>query len=203
VSVKPVPSKPAEDTTAQTIVRAALECLEQYGIEGLTVRKIAAQAKVNVASINYHFRTKEKLLEQVYELASANGFQDINQRVSALSGKKLETQLGEFLLHYAKGTVEYPNVGRAMIHELISPGQGQRIVSQHLEVFVRDLRDRFARVQGRDANDLEVRFKTVQVISVLTCLGLMPEVFKTSLGVDAQEPEMRARLVEYLMDNQP
>jgi AcrR family transcriptional regulator len=203
VAVKPIPSKPTQDTTAQTIVRAALECLEQYGLEGLTIRKIAAHANVNVAAINYHFRTKEKLLEQVYELAIANSFQDINERVTAQAGKALETQLGEFLLHYATGAVEYPNITRVMIHELISAGQGQRIVSEGLEVFLQDLAERFARLQGRDPNDLEVRFKTVQVMSVLICLGLIPDVLKTSLGLDTQQPKMRAKLVEYLMVHQP
>ena len=78
------------------IIRAALESLEQFGMEGLTVRKIAARAGVNVAAINYHFRSKEKLLEQVFDLASTNAFGDIDQLITAKSGKKLEQQLETF-----------------------------------------------------------------------------------------------------------
>ncbi len=177
------------------IIRAALESLEQHGMEGLTVRKIAAKAGVNVAAINYHFRSKEKLLEQVFDLASTNAFGDIDQLITAKSGKKLEQQLETFLLHYANGLIEYPNVSRVLIHQLINPDESNSIITQRLEVFLQSLTGHFARLQQKDASDLKVRQKTIEFISVMINLCLIPEVFRKSLGFDIQNPETRAKLI--------
>lgn len=40
------------------IIEAAIECIEQFGLKGATNRRIAEKAGVNLAAINYYFRSK-------------------------------------------------------------------------------------------------------------------------------------------------
>lgn len=44
------------------ILQTTLELIKNEGIEQVTVRKIANRANVNAALINYHFGSKDKLL---------------------------------------------------------------------------------------------------------------------------------------------
>ncbi|MFE5588949.1 TetR/AcrR family transcriptional regulator [Streptomyces sp. NPDC056549] len=55
------PSQPV--LTRQALVRAALRVLEQEGINGLSMRKVAAELGVKAASLYWHVRNKEELLD--------------------------------------------------------------------------------------------------------------------------------------------
>ena len=52
----------AKETTRERILKVTKELLNKEGIGSLSIRKIASGAGVNVASINYHFGSKNKLL---------------------------------------------------------------------------------------------------------------------------------------------
>lgn len=51
----------APEGTRDRILDAALDLFGERGLTGVTVRDIAARAKVNVAAISYHFGGKEEL----------------------------------------------------------------------------------------------------------------------------------------------
>jgi AcrR family transcriptional regulator len=54
------------DPTHERILNAA-ECLfAQHGFDGATMRQITEKAGVNLAAINYHFDTKEKLYAETF-----------------------------------------------------------------------------------------------------------------------------------------
>lgn len=189
------------ESTTQTIIRAALECLEQYGLDGMTVRKIATQAKVNVAAINYHFGSKEKLLEQVFNLATTSAFGDLDQFVNAETPEILEQQLRQFLLHYAQGLAQYPNVSKVMLHQLMSFPQGQNIVARRLETFLEKLNQHFAKLYQSQPTDFPIRFKTMQIMSVFICLGMIPNTFFKVLAIDIQESKHREQLIEAFLQD--
>ena len=50
----------------QALIVATIECLKRYGHEGLSVRKISAQAEVSIGLINHHFPNKDELVAQAY-----------------------------------------------------------------------------------------------------------------------------------------
>ena len=54
-----------ELSTKTRIIVGAVACIEQDGLHSLTIRKIAEQADVNVAAVNYHFGTKANLINEV------------------------------------------------------------------------------------------------------------------------------------------
>ncbi|MGL5721089.1 MAG: TetR/AcrR family transcriptional regulator [Brevinema sp.] len=59
-----VETSPQKDNgTQQKILKTAVDIILKQGIQGLTVRKVATNANVNVASINYHFKSKDGLIE--------------------------------------------------------------------------------------------------------------------------------------------
>jgi AcrR family transcriptional regulator len=55
-----------EDGTRDRILRTAERLFAERGFNGVSVRELAAAAQVNIASIGYHFDSKEGLLSEVY-----------------------------------------------------------------------------------------------------------------------------------------
>jgi AcrR family transcriptional regulator len=54
-------------TTQEAIVTAALELIDEVGIDRLTMRKLARAVKVPPMSLYLHFPSKEKLLDLMYQ----------------------------------------------------------------------------------------------------------------------------------------
>jgi len=50
----------------RALIEAAIECLKRHGHEGLSIRRISAQAKVSVGLINHHFPGKDGLIAAAY-----------------------------------------------------------------------------------------------------------------------------------------
>jgi len=63
----------------EALVEAAIESLKRHGHEGLSVRRIAAEAGVSIGLINHHFPNKDTLVAESYRAFSrklADGFED-------------------------------------------------------------------------------------------------------------------------------
>ncbi len=56
--------KKSTDTRSR-IMEVAFDLFGRFGVEGTSVRQIAKDSKVNLAAINYHFKTKENLFWEI------------------------------------------------------------------------------------------------------------------------------------------
>jgi AcrR family transcriptional regulator len=57
--------KPQHETRTR-ILDAAEELFMQHGFEGTSMRQLTARAEVNLAAVNYHFGSKDALIEAVF-----------------------------------------------------------------------------------------------------------------------------------------
>ena len=87
-------------STKERILGAAETLFAQRGFDGASLRQLTSAAGVNLAAVNYHFGSKEKLVEQVFRrrLDALNA-----QRLAALAkvadqpGTRLEDVLDAFI----------------------------------------------------------------------------------------------------------
>lgn len=56
-----------EHSAEQKIKEAAEALFAELGMKGTTIRKVAERADVNIALVNYYFRSKEKLFQSIFE----------------------------------------------------------------------------------------------------------------------------------------
>ncbi len=58
--------KPASFSTKDRILGAAEELFAQYGFAGTSLRQVTSHADVNIAAVNYHFGSKENLVNEIF-----------------------------------------------------------------------------------------------------------------------------------------
>ena len=61
-----VMSKPAQFSTKDRILGAAEELFALHGFAGTSLRQVTSVADVNIAAVNYHFGSKENLVNEVF-----------------------------------------------------------------------------------------------------------------------------------------
>jgi AcrR family transcriptional regulator len=78
-------------STKQRILGAAEELFARHGFAGASLRRVTAAAKVNLAAVNYHFGSKENLIEEVFR----RRLDELNarrlERLAAIAGKDATT----------------------------------------------------------------------------------------------------------------
>ncbi|WP_437499047.1 TetR/AcrR family transcriptional regulator [Sorangium sp. So ce1099] len=106
----------AADDPRQRLVVAAIEQIEQHGIGQATVRKIAAAAGVNIAAVNYYFRSKEALLAAALEGSIRHMLEDGEELLARMPGDPMDALSG-LLDYYLEGCLRYPNLSRAHLND--------------------------------------------------------------------------------------
>src|SRR5512143_3945902 len=102
------------------IILATIKCIEEKGINSVTIRDIAHNAKVNVAAINYHFGNKKNLLETTLHLTMDEAYGEFEV---ALYDSNIDAYLTlkAFLENTLWGSMNSPGVTKA---HLFSPIYG-------------------------------------------------------------------------------
>jgi AcrR family transcriptional regulator len=110
----PEPEKAAL-TPEERIKLATLACIEERGLEGATVRVIAAKADLNPAAVNYYFRSKDRLIEEALKKAWGHFTQDIEGITSGTEAPREKIDLvSRFIV---EGSCRYPRILRAIMAE--------------------------------------------------------------------------------------
>jgi TetR/AcrR family transcriptional regulator len=150
-------------STEERIKEAAKKVFLEKGYEGTTTRDIAKEADLNMALLNYYFRSKEKLFMQVYEELAGMYFKEllelmnspmtIKEKIVAIIENHFEMlirnmQLGAFLATEFKREPERlckvlniekafkDNLLEQQLKEAIGRGEARSIDLKHLLAFI-------------------------------------------------------------------
>ena len=94
--------KPAQFSTKDRILSAAEELFAVHGFAGTSLRQVTSVADVNIAAVNYHFGSKENLVNEVFR-----------RRMDEMSAARL-AQL-------ARANAEHPGQLRAVLAAFVEP----------------------------------------------------------------------------------
>ena len=100
-------------STKETILKVTIDLIKREGFEAVTIRKIASLANVNAALINYHFGSKDRLLNEVLKVF-VNHMKDC---FSILDNHDLpaKERLTLFLIEYAKSFQTHPELFKRIL----------------------------------------------------------------------------------------
>lgn len=91
-------SRAASEQTRERLLDAAREVFSQQGFQGATVREICRRAEANVASVNYHFGSKDGLLAEALNFSRLKALQTANLQADACPKIRLRLFIHDFML---------------------------------------------------------------------------------------------------------
>ncbi len=185
------------ETIELKIIDAAIACIEEFGLQGATNRRIAEKAGVNLAAINYYFRTKENLIDRVMETTLNNAFdwKDIEK----LPGRTAKERCIAVFEDLIVGGINYPGITRAHFHDLITDGNyNSQIVKNYNEFMSKLCTDLASR--GANLPKEQLSMACAQIAFACLMAILAPRLNSQSTGIDLQDPETRHRFVSGLVD---
>jgi AcrR family transcriptional regulator len=163
----------------ERIYLATLALIDEVGVERITTRAIAAAAGVNVASINYYYRSKDILLAEVLKASWEHTMGDLRAFLSREPWDPAAC-LGELADYLLEGGLCHPMVTRA--HFLGSDGgrdEGQLCrfgAGPGLRILIGEIASRLALARGLSCDEALV-LRTAAFVASLLYPVLLPEAF--------------------------
>ena len=105
------------DSTEQKIKETARVLFLEKGLRGTTIREVAEKAGVNVALVNYYFRTKNKLFIAIFKEKFLT-FNEAGYHILANEEKPFLERIDDFIDHYIQVTLDQPNLPIFVLSEL-------------------------------------------------------------------------------------
>jgi AcrR family transcriptional regulator len=195
------------DSTRERIREAALDLFGERGLNGTTVRDIAARAKVNVAAISYHFGGKAEL----YRAVAASVIGGIESRVRSRAAHLLEAPPGdpaaalsalesllETVVDVIVGPQEMRRVARFVIREQMQPTAAFDILLGTMTRLHMAACRLLAAAAGLEPEAPETRLRVFMLIGQVLVLRIAEAVVLRRLELDHYDEKFLAGVKDML-----
>lgn len=179
------------------IVATTINIIGREGMHALTTRKIAQEADVNIAAINYYFGSKDKLVELALERTL--------DEMAGLPGDLLELQklderarLKAFLSGLMGGAIKYPGLVRAHFFPTFMHNNYDTPFVRRFASFLTDIHDKTTKLKS-EGDEKDIKSSIVQMLSAILMPALFPKIFKDFSEIDFTNIEDRKAYIESLM----
>jgi AcrR family transcriptional regulator len=187
-----------EDASVQgKIIDATIECIEREGIQAVTIRKIAKLAGVNSAAINYYFRSKEKLVDEVKRSTVEHVFEDWREILNDES-RSVRERLFLLFTDYMEGAIMFPGISKAQMWEPLIDNNYDSLFVKLLNGFLRELAKKLGLELKRPAKELKL--VVIHLFCALSMPVLMPDLYRDFYdGKTFREAKVRRALIEHVL----
>jgi AcrR family transcriptional regulator len=184
-------------TTREKILESAVKLLFTTPSEELTTRRIAREAGVNIAAINYHFRSKNELIDKAVEAATATAFEK-GMAVLFAPGKAPFERLRDFLAGYAYGLVKFPGFTRTAFFAFLLKEEGATFYGRYMkEMFVK-IRQVIAETEGGNSAQ-ESGSTALMALSCVIFPFLASSTLRDAGAADYTDDEARTRYIDTML----
>jgi AcrR family transcriptional regulator len=197
--------------TREHLLDASERLFAERGIDAVSLREITSAARVNVAAVNYHFGSKEKLVREVI----ARRFRPLNQeRMDLLSrfeeqagarGPKLEHVMFAFVHPVIRSMMAEPEAGanfmRLMghVHSDVNAGLAQMVLEDMRQMIERFITATRRAMPSLTPGDIfwRAHFATGAMVHTATASGLLQAFSGGHCRVESAE-ELSCLLVAFI-----
>lgn len=180
----------------EKIIEATIELIGAcHSIESVTVRDIAAKAGVGVGLINYHFQTKENLINQCVQKMIGNTIDNFDKLYRSLAMEPLE-KLRFLTKRMCLFLVLNQSVSRISILSDQLNGTSSDNTSQTIKAYLPVMRE----VCGSETSQYQLYLITHILIATLQSSFLRRDVLIQSASIDFYDAEQRDLLVDRIID---
>ncbi len=162
-------------STRRLILEAVVDCIDRYGIDKVTTRKIAEQAGTNIASINYYFRSKDELIAEVMSMTINHMMEDV---IAAIDDQQqpFDKALVEVFFYLIDGSARFPGITAAHLYAAVMEKRHDSLSGQAMSRVFEKLAER-AVSEYPHKEQAEIRFLMAQIVSSLLFSVLAPGFF--------------------------
>jgi AcrR family transcriptional regulator len=190
------------DTTRDRLLDAAERLFAEHGFQATTMRTVTTEAAANIAAVNYHFGSKQALLEAVVHRALGPVVEARRLRLEALPAEPTVEEIVDALISPLIERMAEPEGGRMLRlvgRLLVDPDPEMRLL---VKAEVHDAEQRPLRLLEQAMPDLPREELWLRMRSMFACVGA-----HLTGAFDKQAPcvpgpggceELRARLVTFL-----
>jgi len=173
-------------TMRDRIIMATIECIEKHGLHDLTVRRIAREADVNVAAINYYFGSKDKLVDEVFRKTIYTGFDENIDEFLKNFNESPDTALEQFLRHFMAGGLQYPNLVKIHFYEAFMNNNYRTLSTKSVNAFLVKFEEIMSSCLERK-KESERTVDMVQFWSAVFFPIVFPGLFRNYAGSDFRD----------------
>lgn len=185
------------DTIEQKIIFATIECIEKYGLMGVTNRRIGEIANVSHAAINYYFRSKENLIAKVMEMTINVAFDW--EKLELLPGATARERCIAIFENMIIGGCNYPEIMRAHFYGSMTGMDEETLVMNPYKHFMVKLCEDLS-ARGTDLSGSELQLACTQIASACFMVILVPKLNLPDFGIDLRDEKKRHQFVSRLVD---
>ena len=167
---------------------------ECASIENVTIRDIASKADVGVGLINYHFQTKENLINQCVQKIIGNIISKFDALYQGLTLEPLDK-----LRFLAKSTCSFlaqnQGISRTSILSDLFAGNSSDNTSQTMKAYLPVIRE----ICGESKSDKELYLSTHIFITTLQSAFLRRDVLMQNAEVDFYNTQQREEFIDMVV----
>lgn len=187
-----------EETAEQKIILATIDRIEKEGLSNITIRGIAEEAGVNIAAVNYYFRSKDNLINLVLKTTADHMFGDLTEILERKDISQRDA-LKELCIYLIEGSNRFPRITRAQILEPFISDKGDNYFIQRFkEYFPSFIRLCMHPEKKGDQGELYPVFASF--LSGIMLPALMPFLFSGIESLDFSNENTRNIYIEKLLD---
>lgn len=188
-------------STKEKILNVTRELIAEEGFQNITIRKIANKAGVNVAAVNYHFGSKEAVINESLKSVT----DELKDTFDFLknSNEDARTKLSIFIINYTEMISRYPDILKNVINLAIH----NKPLDQQLEYMtflqtdgIEILKQTITEIRP-ELDDFVLYIKILHLLSGMSFPFLMGDQIKKIMGFDLYNENMREIHIKLLLDN--
>lgn len=184
-------SEPEPDAK-ERILQVTMDILNEVDDPSrITVRQIAERAGVGIGSINYHFQSKDNLLNeavgQIMMVEAVRWFEPVTD-----TDIDPVTRLKMLFKETSRIAVRYAKLSQLTLAYTLQ--QGEFDVSSMTVPLMRE-------IFGSTKSDLELRLLTAQLVVPMQAAFVRTEAFRRYAGIDLFNDAQRDQAIDIMVDN--
>lgn len=185
-----------EGGTRREIIETAARLIAAEGVCSISTRRIAGEAGVNVAALNYHFGTKEELIEKVLDRMLDRLFDDWTS-ILEIDEMSLPVRIYCLLDHTMQTVMASPGMLTSHLFDPLVDNGRRLVFAERMGDFLRKLPVQLEEHLPLQAKDIRLYLGQTMLLAVTA--AAVPELFRQIAGEDIASGPARSRYLTGLM----
>jgi AcrR family transcriptional regulator len=182
--------------TQSRIIATAVDMIGRQINLNFTIREIAEKAGVNIASVNYYFRSKDNLINEV----ERHFINEISLTYEELkkSGQDPNEQIRKWAMKTMESLMEYPGIIFLIVTRLLSDRSDKAVITEMLDMIEQNLVPFLKKLTEKNDKST-VSIKIMQLLSGVIAPMLFYYGAGKTFNLDITDKDERLKYIDHLV----